>query len=274
LDAVDVARPVRVVGTRVRPARLGFTFFSGAVEAWLVDALTSTGYTGSLEAVFGRGLVVSGIRDARRLGAGWRDRTIYRPWGPFPGARGVLVLMFLFAFFVMKDMGFTPDRSMAPMKATRNVLAQSVEHGLKRRSVRYMILAAPFASGVGMYAFYALQPYLLELYGDTSAYSVAGWPRQCSPWPRLPAVCWHPGYGSVRQTNDHGDRSLPRQRCHAGCAGFQQLLLVCGRPPGGLGIRIRRGGTSEAGVPQRHDPVEAGARLCCRSTRCSAALVG
>jgi MFS family permease len=30
------------------------------------------------------------------------------------------------------------------------------------------------ASGVGIYAFYALQPYLLELYGDTSAYSIAG----------------------------------------------------------------------------------------------------
>ena len=39
---------------------LGFTFFSGAVEAWLVDALTATGYTGSLEAVFGRGQMVSG----------------------------------------------------------------------------------------------------------------------------------------------------------------------------------------------------------------------
>ncbi|MGK2931604.1 MAG: MFS transporter, partial [Solirubrobacterales bacterium] len=32
---------------------LGFTFFSGAVEAWLVDALNSTGFTGNLEAVFG-----------------------------------------------------------------------------------------------------------------------------------------------------------------------------------------------------------------------------
>ena len=39
---------------------LGFTFFSGAVEAWLVDALTTTGYTGSVESVFGRGQVVSG----------------------------------------------------------------------------------------------------------------------------------------------------------------------------------------------------------------------
>src|SRR6188768_2007000 len=39
---------------------LGFTFFSGAVEAWLVDALTATGYTGELETVFGRGQVVTG----------------------------------------------------------------------------------------------------------------------------------------------------------------------------------------------------------------------
>src|SRR4051794_19746292 len=39
---------------------LGFTFFSGAVEAWLVDALHATGFTGSLEAVFGRGQIVGG----------------------------------------------------------------------------------------------------------------------------------------------------------------------------------------------------------------------
>src|SRR5215203_1643361 len=39
---------------------LGFTFFSGAVEAWLVDALAATGFDGRLEAVFGKGQVVSG----------------------------------------------------------------------------------------------------------------------------------------------------------------------------------------------------------------------
>jgi MFS family permease len=37
-----------------------------------------------------------------------------------------------------------------------------------------MILSAPFLGGVGIYAFYALQPYLLQLYGDETAYSVAG----------------------------------------------------------------------------------------------------
>jgi len=35
-------------------------------------------------------------------------------------------------------------------------------------------LSAPFFSGVGVYAFYALQPYLLQLYGDKNAFGVAG----------------------------------------------------------------------------------------------------
>ncbi|RPI21735.1 MAG: MFS transporter, partial [Actinobacteria bacterium] len=40
---------------------LGFTFFSGAVEAWLVDALHHRGFTGSLESVFAKGQVVTGV---------------------------------------------------------------------------------------------------------------------------------------------------------------------------------------------------------------------
>ena len=36
------------------------------------------------------------------------------------------------------------------------------------------MLSAPFATGVGIYVFYALQPFLLELYGDPEAYSIAG----------------------------------------------------------------------------------------------------
>src|ERR687897_585902 len=40
---------------------LGFTFFSGATEAWLVDALNATGFQGTLESVLARGQVFSGI---------------------------------------------------------------------------------------------------------------------------------------------------------------------------------------------------------------------
>src|SRR5688572_750624 len=34
---------------------LGFTFFSGAVPAWLVDALKASGFKGQLDSVFARG---------------------------------------------------------------------------------------------------------------------------------------------------------------------------------------------------------------------------
>src|SRR5438093_7981769 len=40
---------------------LGFTFFSGATEAWLVDALRARGFAGNLESVFGRAQTVSGV---------------------------------------------------------------------------------------------------------------------------------------------------------------------------------------------------------------------
>ena len=36
------------------------------------------------------------------------------------------------------------------------------------------MVEALFTGGVGIYGFYALQPYLLELYGDPQAYQVAG----------------------------------------------------------------------------------------------------
>ena len=39
---------------------LGFTFYSGAMEAWLVDALAVTGFTGALDSVFARGQQITG----------------------------------------------------------------------------------------------------------------------------------------------------------------------------------------------------------------------
>ena len=153
---------------------LGFTFFSGAVEAWLVDALTSTGFTGSLEAVFGRGLIVQGIATFVGSVLGGVIAQLTNLGVPFLLRAVILVGMFVFAALVMKDLGFTPDHSRRPLAATKNVLAESIEHGLKKRPVRYMILSAPFIGGVGIYAFYAMQPYLLELYGDKTAYAVAG----------------------------------------------------------------------------------------------------
>ena len=54
------------------------------------------------------------------------------------------------------------------------MLRASVKYGLGNPPVRWLMLATPFTAGVGIYVFYALQPYLLELWGDEGAYSIAG----------------------------------------------------------------------------------------------------
>jgi MFS family permease len=74
----------------------------------------------------------------------------------------------------MHDLGFTPDREARPLAAVRAVFHGAVDGGLRNPPVRWLMLAAPFVSGVGFYGFYALQPYLLQLYGDPNAYSIAG----------------------------------------------------------------------------------------------------
>jgi MFS family permease len=93
---------------------------------------------------------------------------------PFLLRVGVLLAMFAVAYRLMWDLGFTPEPTAHPLQATRKVFDASLEHGLKNPPVRWVMLAAPFGSGVGFYTFYALQPYLLELYGDSEAYAVAG----------------------------------------------------------------------------------------------------
>ncbi|HEV3377634.1 MAG TPA: MFS transporter, partial [Thermoleophilaceae bacterium] len=89
---------------------LGFTFFSGAVEAWLVDALGATGYTGDLETVFGRGQIVGGAAMLSGSVAGGAIAQRTSLGVPFVLRGVVLVVMFAVAFTLMHDIGFTPAR--------------------------------------------------------------------------------------------------------------------------------------------------------------------
>jgi hypothetical protein len=74
----------------------------------------------------------------------------------------------------MHDIGFTPDRTASPVTAVRTVIRGSIDGGFRNPPVRWLMLAAPFSAGAGIYVFYASQPYLLELFGDKTAYGVAG----------------------------------------------------------------------------------------------------
>jgi MFS family permease len=153
---------------------LGFTFFSGAVEAWLVDALTATGFKGELETVFGRGQIVTGAGMLVGSAAGGFIAEQTSLGVPFVLRGAVLVAMFAFAFWAMRDVGFTPEPGGRPLAQMRRISANSIEYGWRVPAVKWLMVEALFIGGVGIYAFYALQPYLLELYGDPDAYQVAG----------------------------------------------------------------------------------------------------
>jgi len=153
---------------------LGFTFFSGAVEAWLVDALTATGFTGELETVFGRGQIVTGIGMLTGSVAGGFIAKQVSLGFPFVLRGAVLLVMFVVAFRLMHDVGFTPEKGGRPVTEMRKIASDSIDYGWRVPAVKWVMVQALFTGGVGIYGFYALQPYLLELYGDPEAYQIAG----------------------------------------------------------------------------------------------------
>jgi MFS family permease len=153
---------------------LGFTFFSGAVDAWLVDALHATGFRGNLESVFGRGQVVTGVAMLTGSVAGGYIAQVTSLGVPFVLRAVVLGVMFVIAFAFMRDIGFTPTREDGVVRGIKRIAGASIEYGWRVPAVKWIMLASPFTAGVGIYAFYALQPYLLELRGDPNAYGIAG----------------------------------------------------------------------------------------------------
>jgi MFS family permease len=153
---------------------LGFTFFSGAVQAWLVDALAHSGFKEQLESVLAKGEIVEGaamlvgsvagglVAQATNLGVPYVIRTV------------LLGVNFVLALMLMRDLGFKPARGKQPLKQVKIIFAGSIRYGLRNPPVRWLMLASPFTGAVTIYAFYAMQPYLLQLYGDEKAYGVAG----------------------------------------------------------------------------------------------------
>jgi MFS family permease len=153
---------------------LGFTFFSGATEAWLVDALTASRYQGTLESVFARGQIVSGIAMLAGSVSGGLIAQVTNLGVPYIIRSILLGITLVAAFVLMKDLGFTPTKGKGLVQEVRQVITASLDSGWRNPPIRWIMLSAPFSMGVLIYAFYALQPYLLELYGDKNAYWVAG----------------------------------------------------------------------------------------------------
>lgn len=153
---------------------LGFTFFSGAVEAWLVDALEASQYDGKLESVFGRGQTANGVAMLIGTLGGGVLAQVLNLGAPYIVRGGILILMFVVAWRTMHDVGFTPQRGETPLHAMRTLLRQSIKQGWHVPPVKWLMLSGMLLASVGFYVFYALQPYLLQLYGNPKAYIIAG----------------------------------------------------------------------------------------------------
>lgn len=153
---------------------LGFTFFSGATEAWLVDGLNSSKYEGTLEDVLAKGSVASGIAMLTGTLAGGLIAQATNLGVPYIIRALMLGITFIVAFVLMRDVGFKPRKSASFLNEMRSVFKASLDHGFRNPPVRWLMLSAPFAGGIGIFAFYAMQPYLLQLYGGPESYAIAG----------------------------------------------------------------------------------------------------
>jgi MFS family permease len=153
---------------------LGFTFYSGAVEAWLVDGVRALGFDGSLDRIFSRGQIVGGVAMiVGTVGGGLLGQIDLA--APFLVRAGLLFLLLAMVIVGMQDIGFTPRpvtwRTL-PGEATR-IAREGISHGWSARSLRLVMLAGAVQGGFFMWAWYAWQPYFLELLEDDAVW-VAG----------------------------------------------------------------------------------------------------
>jgi MFS family permease len=153
---------------------LGYTFFSGAVEAWLIDALDAINFQGRVETVFGKAQIVNGIAMLVGTLSGGVIAQLTTLGMPFIVRAIILALLFFVAWKLLHDIGLTPDRTEKPLRAIRTLYTRSIDSGLRVAPIKWLMFSSIAISSVGFYVFYALQPHLLALYGDTKAYVVAG----------------------------------------------------------------------------------------------------
>ncbi len=153
---------------------IGYAFFSGATEAWLVDALKFTNFKGTLESIFAKGQITAGVAMLIGSISGGVIAQYMNLGVPYILRGLILILNFATAFLLMKDLGFSPKKPKNPITEMKFIFSKSVEYGLGNKPVRYLMFSQAFLVGLSFYVFYALQPYLLELYGDKNSYAVAG----------------------------------------------------------------------------------------------------
>jgi len=153
---------------------LGFTFYSGAVEAWIVDGLKQTGYKDSLEKVFSKGSIVSSTAMLIGTIGGGVLGNIDLAY-PYILRSLLLIIAFFQGAYYMKEIGFKVQKLKMTevQKKVSTIFHKSIRYGWREPCIRLLMLGSIFQMGLLIWAFYAAQPYFLILLGKDAVW-VAG----------------------------------------------------------------------------------------------------
>jgi MFS family permease len=145
---------------------LGFTFYTGAVDAWMVDAVRHVGYDGPLEPIFARAQAVfGGSMLVGTIGGGLLGQL--HLYVPYVVRAALLVPTILVAWASMHDIGFQsrPLHLRELPAEMKRILREGARYGLNHRVVRPLMLSSFVAMSFGMFGFYSWQRYFLDLLG-------------------------------------------------------------------------------------------------------------
>jgi MFS family permease len=145
---------------------LGFTFYTGAVDAWMVDAVKHVGYDGPLEPIFARVQAVFGVSMLLGTIGGGLLGQIHL-YVPYIVRAALLVPTIMVAASSMHEIGFQPRPLRVRELPTemKRILQEGARYGLHHPVVRPLMLSSVVAMSFGMFGFYSWQRYFLDLLG-------------------------------------------------------------------------------------------------------------
>lgn len=145
---------------------LGFTFYEGAVEAWLVDALDRVGYAGTRERVFTwGGMSFSGAMLVGTLSGGLLGQIDLSL--PYVVRTALLAMTFVLVFFFMHEVREQrpPLQMRAFAERSRRVFVDGVSYCLHNPVVRPLLFVSGVQGLFFIYGFYSWQRYFLDVLG-------------------------------------------------------------------------------------------------------------
>ncbi|HJU76192.1 MAG TPA: MFS transporter [Gemmatimonadaceae bacterium] len=154
---------------------LGYTFYSGAVEAWLIDALNATGSHEPVDRVLARGQIFASAAMLVGTVSGGLLASINLS-APYLARAGLLAIAFVVGYVAMHDLGYAgrPLSWREVPGEMAKIGRESLQFGWRVPNARLAILAGAAPAIFLEWGYHAWQPYFLQLLGMDAVW-VLGW---------------------------------------------------------------------------------------------------